>query len=96
VSNLTEIEENIEIANALLEQTAKAVDMINRLIAIIDQYKNTVNMALQQRNEMIEVLKTCEDERDRARATAVRLEQECHSCADTVHHGNEEVYDGAI
>jgi hypothetical protein len=95
VNNLNEIEEKIEIANALIEQTTKSVELINRLIAVIDQYKNTVDIALQQRNEMIELLKTCEDERDRARATAVRLEQECHSCMDTVHHGNEEVY-GAI
>ena len=93
VNNATE--QTIEIVNELLERTNKSTSIIHRLIALIDEYKNTVDIALQQRNEMIELLKTCEDERDRARATAVRLEQECHSCMDTVHHGNEEVY-GAI
>tara|TARA_R110000822_G_scaffold199927_1_gene337582 strand:+ start:310 stop:708 length:399 start_codon:yes stop_codon:yes gene_type:complete len=86
MNNLNEIEEKIEIANALIEQTTKSVELINRLLAVIDQYKNTVDMALEQRNEMIALLATCTDERDRARATAVRLEQECHSCTNKDHH----------
>lgn len=95
MSNLNEIEEKIDIVNQVIEQTKNSVEVIHRLLALIDRYKETMEKAIQQNTDLIELLETCKDERDRARATAVRLEQECHSCMDTVHHGNEQVY-GAI
>ena len=93
MTNLNEIEEKIEIVNQVIEQTKNSVEVIYRLLALVDQYKETMEKAIKQNTDLIEMFENCRDERDRARATAVRLEQECHSCMDTVHHGNEDVYD---
>lgn len=96
MNNLNEIDEKLEIANELIQQTTKSIELINRLISVIDKYRDTLNFAMNHNSDLLALVDTCKDERDRARATAVLLEQECHSCIDTVHHGNEEVYDGAI
>jgi chromosome segregation ATPase len=98
VNNIPEIE--IALRNGLIDelasQTNKSVEIIKRLISVVNAYQETIDKAIQQNRDMMDTLAECVEQRDRARATAVRLEQECHSCADTVHHGNEEVYDGAI
>ena len=86
MNNLNEIEEKIEIANALIEQTTKSVELINRLLAVIDQYKETTDNAIHQNKDIMESLQEAIEQRDRARATAVRLEQECHSCTNKDHH----------
>jgi hypothetical protein len=52
---------------------------------IIDQWELQNETTIKALSETIEKL-------NKARNTAIRLEQECHSCADIVHHGNEEAY----
>lgn len=66
--------------------------LIVTLSESVDQSKQSIN----QNKKLNELLSEALEQRDRARALAVRLEQECHSCMDTVHHGNKEVYDGTI
>jgi hypothetical protein len=94
--NIKDIE--IALRDGLIEELAEAtessVTIIGRLTTLINHYQQMIESWEAQNKELIEVLAECVDQRDRARATAVRLEQECHSCMDTVHHGNEEVYDG--
>ncbi len=96
--NIKDIE--IALRDGLIEELAEAtessVTIIGRLTTLINHYQQMIESWEAQNKELIEVLAECVDQRDRARATAVRLEQECHSCMDTVHHGNEEVYDGTI
>jgi chromosome segregation ATPase len=93
---------DIEIAlrdgliDELAHSTEKSIEIIQRLTTTIGHYQAMIESWEAQNKELIIVLAECVDQRDRARATAVRLEQECHSCNDTVHHGNEEVYDGTI
>jgi len=95
--NIKEIE--IALRDGLIEELAEAtetsVNIITRLTTVIKHYEDMNEQWQKQNLELIEVLKECVEQRDRARDTAVRLEQECHSCADTVHHGNEVKY-GAI
>ena len=97
MNNLNEIEIALRdgLIDELAEQTNTSVKIIQRLISVVTAYQETVDIALNQNLEIMKNLEECVEQRDRARATAVRLEQECHSCMDTVHHGNEEVY-GAI
>jgi uncharacterized protein YukE len=89
---------DIEIAlrdgmiDELAHTTEQSVKIIERLASTIHRYQSMVEQWEQQNKDLVEVLAECIDQRDRARATAVRLEQECHSCMDTVHHGNEEAY----
>ena len=96
--NIKDIE--IALRDGLIEELAEAtessVTIIGRLTTLVNHYQQMIESWEAQNKELIEVLAECVDQRDRARATAVRLEQECHSCMDTVHHGNEEVYDGTI
>ena len=63
-------------------------DLIITLSESVNQNKQSIN----QNKELNQLLSEALEQRDRARALAVKLEQECHSCMDTVHHGNEEVY----
>jgi hypothetical protein len=89
---------DIEIAlrdgmiDELAQTTEKSVKIIERLADTITRYQSMVERWEMQNKELIEVLAECVEQRDRARALAIRLEQECHSCMDTVHHGNEEAY----
>ena len=96
--NIKDIE--IALRDGLIEELAEAtessVTIIGRLTTLINHYQQMIESWEAQNKELIEMLAECVDQRDRARATAVRLEQECHSCMDTVHHGNEEVYDGTF
>ena len=63
-------------------------DLIITLAESVNQNKQSIS----QNKELNALLSEAIEQRDRARALAVKLEQECHSCMDTVHHGNEEVY----
>jgi chromosome segregation ATPase len=96
--NIKDIE--IALRDGLIEELAQAtessVTIIGRLTTLINHYQHMIEQWEQQNKDLVEVLAECVDQRDRARSLAVRLEQECHSCNDTVHHGNEEVYDGTI
>lgn len=89
---------DIEIAlrdgmiDELAQTTEQSVKIIERLATTIQRYQVMIDRWEKQNQDLLQVLKECVDQRDRARATAVRLEQECHSCMDTVHHGNEEAY----
>tara|TARA_R110000868_G_scaffold386411_1_gene654720 strand:+ start:131 stop:427 length:297 start_codon:yes stop_codon:yes gene_type:complete len=98
LNNIPEIE--IALRNGLIDELSqhldKSVEIIKRLINVVNHYQETIEGAFDQNKDIIETLAECIEQRDRARATAVRLEQECHSCMDTVHHGNEEVYEGEI
>ena len=98
MNNINEIE--IALRDGLIEELAQAtetsVSIITRLTNLIKHYEE-INQAWELQNrDLILTLSECVSQRDRARALAVRLEQECHSCTVTVHHGNEEVYDGTI
>jgi hypothetical protein len=97
MNNLNEIEIALRdgMINELKETTEKSIEIIQRLADIVKGYEATIAKWETQNMLLVKVAKEIIEERDRARATAVRLEQECHSCMDTVHHGNEEVY-GAI
>ena len=96
--NIKDIE--IALRDGLIDElsstTETSISIIKRLTEVINHYQIMIQQWESQNKELIEVLAECVGQRDRARATAVRLEQECHSCMDTVHHGNEEVYDGPI
>jgi hypothetical protein len=89
---------DIEIAlrdgmiDELAQTTEKSVKIIERLADTITRYQSMVERWEMQNKELIEVLAECVEQRDRARDLAIRLEAECHSCMDTVHHGNEEAY----
>jgi ABC-type transporter Mla subunit MlaD len=83
----------------LLETTQKSTALIARFANIVEEQDKqiqqwerlnkhlikTVDKLINERNNLIADL-------DAARETAVRLEQECHACTDTVHHGNEDRY----
>ena len=94
--NVKEIE--IALRDGLIDELAEATKesalIIKRLATLISRYEAEIVGWESQNMEIIQALTECVEQRDRARATAVRLEQECHSCMDTVHHGNEEVYEG--
>ena len=94
MNNLNEIEIALRdgMINELKETTEKSIEIIQRLADIVKGYEATIAEWETQNMLLVKVAKEIIEERDRARATAVRLEQECHSCMDTVHHGNEEVY----
>ena len=62
------------------------------LIITLAESVNQNTQSISQNKELNALLSEAIEQRDRARALAVKLEQECHSCMDTVHHGNEEVY----
>ena len=89
---------DIEIAlrdgmiDELAQTTEKSVKIIERLADTITRYQSMVERWEIQNKELIEVLAECVEQRDRARDLAIRLEAECHSCMDTVHHGNEDQY----
>lgn len=93
-----EITSQIEIAlrdgliNELTDATVTSVDLIGRLTKLVQQQEQSILKWESQNLELVDVLKEAIDQRDRAQALAIRLEAECHSCMDTVHHGNEEQY----
>jgi hypothetical protein len=92
--NIKDIE--IALRDGLIDELAQAtessVTIITRLTTLINHYQSMIESWESQNKEIMEVLAECVDQRDRARATAVRLEAECHRCMDTVHHGNEDQY----
>lgn len=95
---MDEITSQIEIAlrDGLIEElvstTETGVDMIRRLTELVQKQEDSIRRWEQLAKDLVEVGNQAVEERDAARALAVRLEQECHSCMDTVHHGNEEQY----
>ena len=86
IKRLTNLVAHYEEINQSWEEQNK--DLIITLSTSVDQNKQSIS----QNKELNELLSEAIEQRDRARALAVKLEQECHSCMDTVHHGNEEVY----
>jgi hypothetical protein len=94
IENMKDIE--IALRDGLIEELASttetSITIIKRLTDIVNHYQEMIEQWESQNRNLVEVLAEAVDQRDRARAIAVKLEQECHSCNDTVHHGNEEVY----
>jgi hypothetical protein len=76
----------------LTESTTKSLEIIRRLTDLVRDQEESIMKWEQQNQALSKVCWDAVDQRDRARALAVRLEAECHSCMDTVHHGNEEQY----
>ena len=76
----------------LTESTTKSLEIIRRLTDLVRDQEESIIKWEQQNQALSKVCWDAVEQRDRARAVAVRLEQECHSCMDTVHHGNEEQY----
>ena len=95
---MDEITSQIEIAlrdgliDELTDTTVTSIDLISRLTKLVKQQEESLAQWEQQNLALLQLAKDAVEQRDRARALAVRLEQECHSCNDTVHHGNEEQY----
>jgi hypothetical protein len=95
---MDEITTQIEIAlrdgliDELTETTITSVDLISRLTKLVKQQEQSIAKWEQQNLALSKVCWDAVEQRDKARALAIRLEQECHSCMDTVHHGNEEQY----
>jgi len=95
---MNEITNEIEIAlrdgliDELTESTAKGLELISKLTNLVQQQEASIKHWERLNLDLVTVAKQAIDERDTARALAVRLEQECHQCTDTVHHGNEDQY----
>ena len=89
---------DIEIAlrdgliDELTDTTVTSIDLISRLTNLVKQQEASLALWEQQNLALLQVAKDAVEQRDRARDLAIRLEAECHSCMDTVHHGNEEQY----
>jgi len=90
---MDEIVNEIEIAlrdgliDELITTTETGVDIIRRLTALVTQQEDAIKgweiMASQLRDLVIEAV----EQRDRARAVAVHLEDQCARCSNEVHHG---------
>ena len=77
----------------LTDTTVTSIELIARLTDVVKRQEASIQLWEQQNKALLELAQVTIDQRDKARAIAVRLEQECHSCMDTVHHGNEEQYE---
>jgi len=95
---MDETTREIEIAlrdgliDELTDTTVTSIDLISRLTKLVKQQEESLAQWEQQNLALLQLAKDAVEQRDRARALAVRLEAECHSCMDTVHHGNEDQY----
>ena len=95
---MDETTSQIEIAlrdgliDELTDSTAKGLELISRLTQLVEQQEASIKNWELLNIELVAVSKDAIEQRDRAQALAIRLEAECHSCMDTVHHGNEEQY----
>jgi hypothetical protein len=95
---MDETTSQIEIAlrdgliDELTESTTKSLEIIRRLTDLVRDQEESIIKWEQQNQALSKVCWDAVEQRDRARALAVRLEAECHSCNDTVHHGNEDQY----
>jgi len=76
----------------LIETNLKSTNLLDRLTSHINEQDKLLAQWETLNKHLIKTVNKLIAERDAARETAVRLEQECHQCADTVHHGNEEQY----
>jgi hypothetical protein len=92
VINQIEIALRDGLIEELTETTVTSVDLISRLTKLVKQQEESITKWEQQNQALSKVCWDAVEQRDRARAIAVRLEAECHRCNDTVHHGNEEQY----
>ena len=77
----------------LTDTTVTSIDLIARLTDVVKRQEASIQLWEQQNKALLELAQVTIDQRDKARAIAIRLEQECHACMDTVHHGNEEQYE---
>ena len=96
---MDETTHEIEIAlrdgliNELTDTTVTSIDIISRLTNVVKEQEQSIKLWEQQNKALLQLTHDAIEQRDKAQAIAVRLEQECHSCNDTVHHGNEEQYE---
>jgi hypothetical protein len=81
------------LINELTDTTVTSIDIISRLTNVVKEQEQSIKLWEQQNKALLQLTQDAIEQRDKARAIAVRLEQECHSCNDTVHHGNEEQYE---
>jgi hypothetical protein len=81
------------LINELTDTTVTSIDIISRLTNVVKEQEQSIKLWEQQNKALLQLTQDAIHQRDKARAIAVRLEQECHSCNDTVHHGNEEQYE---
>ena len=77
----------------LTDTTVTSIDLIARLTDVVKRQEASIQLWEQQNKALLQLTQDAIEQRDKARTIAVRLEQECHACNDTVHHGNEEQYD---
>jgi peptidoglycan hydrolase CwlO-like protein len=76
----------------LIETNLKTTNLLDRLTSHINEQDKLLAQWETLNKHLIKTVNKLVSERDTARKVAVHLEQECHSCVDTVHHGNEEQY----
>ena len=81
------------LIDELTDTTVTSIDLIARLTDVVKRQEASIELWEQQNKELLELAQITIYQRDQARDLAVRLEQECHSCNDTVHHGNEDQYE---
>jgi hypothetical protein len=81
------------LIDELTDTTVTSIDLIARLTDVVKSQEASIKLWEQQNKELLELAQITIYQRDQARDLAVRLEQECHSCNDTVHHGNEDKYE---
>ena len=76
----------------LTRMNENSVEIMLRLTNHINGQDEIIARWELQHQTTIEALAETIQKLNKARNTAIRLEQESHSCTDTVHHGNEEAF----
>ena len=91
---MDEITSQIEIAlrdgliDELTDTTVTSIDLISRLTKLVKQQEQSIDKWEQQNLALSKVCWDAIEQRDKARALAVKLEQECSSCSNEEHHGS--------
>jgi hypothetical protein len=89
---MDDITSQIEIAlrdgliDELTETTITSVDLISRLTKLVKQQEASIDKWEQQNLALSKVCWDAVEQRDKSRALAIRLEQECSSCSNKEHH----------
>lgn len=72
----------------LTESTTHSLEIIKRLTHLVTEQEESIIKWEQQNQALSKVCWDAVNQRDTARALAVKLEQECSSCNNEEHHGS--------